>query len=63
MQKLETKKKKEIKNQLDKSQTLKKRLRQKRASRWTENPKGRSMQKLETCKKKSDKKNVFILIG
>ena len=33
---------------------MKKRLRQKRASRWTENPKGRSLQKLETQKMKND---------
>jgi len=39
------------KKQLDKSQTWKRRFRQKWASRWTENPKGRSSQKLETYKK------------
>jgi len=35
---------------LDKSQTCKRGLGKKRASRWTENLKGRSMQKLETKK-------------
>lgn len=43
---------------LDKSQTGKGGLGKKRASRWTENPKGRPMQKLETYKKK-----MIILIG
>jgi len=49
---------------LDKSQTWKRGLGKKRASRWTENPKGRSMQKLETYKNDEMKKwKMIILIG
>src|SRR4030065_838830 len=43
---------KKTKEQLGKSKTRNGRLRQKRASRRTENPKGRSGQKLETLYKK-----------
>jgi len=39
---------------------LKRWLRQKKVSRWTENPNGRSMQKRETYKKNE---KMIILIG